>query len=326
MSEAFFRDLEMPPPDHNLGVGSASHAAQTASIMRGFDELLDREHADVVVVVGDVNSTLACSLTAVKRGIPVAHVEAGLRSYDWAMPEEINRIVTDAVSSYLFTPSLDASRNLEREGRRPEDICFVGNVMIDTLLKWRDRATGNSTVLGDMGLAPGGYAVLTLHRPRNVDSATALEGLLGALAAIGSEIPVVYPVHPRSAKMLEASGLSDLARSTRGLVLKEPMGYLDFVALEAGARFVMTDSGGVQEETTFLGVPCLTLRPNTERPVTVACGTNRVVGSEPDAVVAAAKGILDGDVPDPKRQPELWDGRASERIVDVLLAREEGAA
>jgi UDP-N-acetylglucosamine 2-epimerase (non-hydrolysing) len=324
MSEAFFRDLDIPPPEHYLAVGSASHAVQTAKIMQAFDELLDREAADVVAVVGDVNSTLACSLTAVKRGIPVAHVEAGLRSFDWAMPEEINRIVTDAVSSYLFTPSRDADRNLLREGRRPEDVCFVGNVMVDTLLRFRDRAVEGSAVLAALGLKPGEYAVLTLHRPRNVDREAAFDGILEAVEEVARELPVVYPVHPRSAKALESAGLGERARSIEGLLLTEPQGYLDFVALEAQARFVMTDSGGVQEETTVLGVPCLTLRPNTERPVTVACGTNRVVGAERGAIVRGARAILAGDVPSPERHPELWDGRASERIADVLEERKEG--
>ena len=325
LSDVLFRELGIPPPDYNLGVGSASHAVQTAKIMQAFDGLLDREEADVVAVVGDVNSTLACSLTAVKRGIPVAHVEAGLRSFDWTMPEEINRIVTDAVSSYLFTPSPDADRNLLREGRSPEDICFVGNVMVDTLLKFRDRAVEGSSVLTDLGLTRGEYAVLTLHRPRNVDDEAAFAGILGALEEVGRELPVVYPVHPRSAKALESAGLGDRARSVEGLLLTDPQGYLDFIALEAQARFVMTDSGGVQEETTVLGVPCLTLRPNTERPVTVACGTNRVVGTKPNDIVKAAKAILAGDVPNPQREPELWDGKASERIADVLGMGKEGS-
>ena len=326
MSEAFFRDLGIPPPDHNLGVGSASHAVQTARIMEAFDGLLDGEPVDLVVVVGDVNSTVACSLTAVKRGIPVAHVEAGLRSFDRSMPEEINRVVTDAVASYLFTPSVDANKNLEREGRKREDICFVGNVMVDTLLKHNQRAVEGSRVLGELGLTQGTYAVMTLHRPSNVDDPESLERILGAVEAVAVDLPVVYPAHPRSRKALEASGLIDRARASAGLVLTEPKGYHDFIALEAQARLVMTDSGGVQEETTVLGVPCLTLRDNTERPVTVACGTNRVVGTEPKAIVSAARAILDGDVPSPERQPELWDGLASERIADVLVTGKDGTA
>lgn len=324
MSEAFFRDLDMPPPEHNLAVGSAPHAVQTARIMEAFDAFLDSEPLDLVLVVGDVNSTVACSLTAVKRRVPVGHVEAGLRSFDWTMPEEINRVVTDAVSTYLFTPSRDADHNLLREGKKREDICFVGNVMVDTLLRNRRRAVDGSRVLGELGLAPGEYAVLTLHRPSNVDEASALGGMLDAVEAIVADVPIVYPVHPRSAKALEAAGLAGRARAIEGLILTEPKGYLDFVALESQARFVMTDSGGVQEETTVLGVPCLTLRANTERPVTVACGTNRVVGTEPAAIVQAATAILAGDVPRPQRQPELWDGFASERIADVLDSGKDG--
>ena len=318
MSAAFFRELEIPEPDYNLGVGSASHAVQTARIMDSFDRFLDERPADVVVVVGDVNSTLACSLVAVKRSIPVAHVEAGLRSFDRAMPEEINRVVTDSVSAYLFTPSREAGENLLLEGRPPEAIHFVGNVMVDTLLKFKERALAREPTIGGLGLSPGEYAVLTLHRPRNVDDAGALGAIFDAIEAIAADVPVVYPMHPRSAKMIEVSGLGPRVRSMSGLTVAGPLGYLDFVCLEANARFVMTDSGGVQEETTVLGVPCLTLRPNTERPVTVTEGTNRVVGIEPRAIVEAASEILQGVSHGASRLPELWDGRASERIADVL--------
>jgi UDP-N-acetylglucosamine 2-epimerase (non-hydrolysing) len=316
MSAAFFRDLEIPEPDHHLGVGSASHAVQTARIMEAFDRLLDEAPVDLVVVVGDVNSTVACSLVAVKRSVPVAHVEAGLRSFDRAMPEEINRLVTDAVSTYLFTPSRDADENLRGEGRDPSRIRFVGNVMVDTLLKFKDRALSESRVLADHGLTPGSYAVLTLHRPRNVDEPAAFGAILSALEVIARDTPVVYPVHPRSRRMLEEGGLSGRAGAIDGLVLVEPLGYLDFVALEASARFVMTDSGGVQEETTVLGIPCLTLRPNTERPVTVTEGTNRVVGTEPAAIIEAARAAVAGG--GKGRTPELWDGRAAVRIADIL--------
>lgn len=318
MSAAFFRDLEIPVPDHELGIGSASHAVQTAGIMEAFDRLLDEVPVDLVVVVGDVNSTVACSLVSVKRSVPVAHVEAGLRSFDLSMPEEINRLVTDAVSTYLFTPSRDADENLRREGRSPDDIYFVGNVMVDTLHRFRDKAARTSCVLRDLGLRAGEYAVLTLHRPSNVDDARAFEGILEALESIAREVPVVYPVHPRSREALERGGLSSRAEGVRGLTLTNPLGYLDFLALEAQARFVMTDSGGVQEETTVLGVPCMTLRSNTERPVTVTEGTNRVVGSEPSAVVAAAMEFLSGGARRPGRLPEFWDGRAAVRIADTL--------
>jgi UDP-N-acetylglucosamine 2-epimerase (non-hydrolysing) len=316
MSAAFFRDLEIAEPDFHLGVGSASHAVQTARIMEAFDGLLDELSVDLVVVVGDVNSTVAASLVAVKRSIPVAHVEAGLRSFDRAMPEEINRVVTDAVSALLFTPSRDADENLRREGCDASRIHFVGNVMVDTLLRFRERALAGSRVLDRLGLARGGYAVLTLHRPRNVDDPSAFESILGALEAIARDTPIVYPVHPRSRRTLEGGGLSERAGAIDGLVLSQPMGYLDFLALEAQAKFVMTDSGGVQEETTVLGVPCLTLRPNTERPITVTEGTNRVVGTDPAAIVeAASTAVAERGA---GRVPELWDGRAAERIADIL--------
>lgn len=318
MSAAFFRDLSIPEPDYYLGVGSASHAVQTARIMEAFDRLLDEEPFDLVVVVGDVNSTVACSLTAVKRSIPVAHVEAGLRSFDWSMPEEINRLLTDAVSTYLFTPSRDADENLRREGRDPADIRFVGNVMVDTLVRFKGRARAESGALSEFGLAERGYAVLTLHRPRNVDDPAAFGALLGALGEIARELPIVYPVHPRSRRMLETSGLARRAGAIDGLIMTTPLGYLDFIALEEGARFVMTDSGGVQEETTVLGVPCLTLRANTERPVTVKEGTNRVVGTDPAAIVEAARVAADGGGRGATRLPKLWDGHAAERIADIL--------
>jgi len=317
MSASFFHDLQIREPDVNLGVGSASHAVQTARVMEAFDAFLEDAGADLVVVVGDVNSTVACSLTAAKRGVPVAHVEAGLRSGDWEMPEEINRLVTDTLSTLLFTPSRDADENLRREGKPDEQIHFVGNVMVDTLVAFRDRASA-SDVLDRFGLEPRGYAVLTLHRPRNVDSRDALSRMLSALERIGARIPVVYPAHPRSARALEAAGLAELAEGTRGLIVTAPLGYLDFIELESRARFVMTDSGGVQEETTVLGVPCLTLRPNTERPVTVTEGTNRLVGTDPDAVFEAVLRVLDGGHCVEGRVPELWDGRAAERVAQVI--------
>ncbi len=318
MSAAFFRELRIPAPDRNLGVGSASHAVQAARIMQAFDAFLDQEAVDAVAVVGDVNSTLACSVTAVKRGIPVAHVEAGLRSFDWSMPEEINRIVTDSVSSFLFTPSRDADENLRREGRSDEDIYFVGNVMVDTLLRFKDEALARDEVLFHLGLTPGSYAMLTLHRPANVDQRPVFEGVLEAIEVIARDIPVVYPMHPRSVKTLEAVGLGGRARSIDGLVLTGALGYIDFIALEGRAKFVMTDSGGVQEETTVLGVPCLTLRPNTERPVTISHGTNRLVGTDKDALIAAARDVMGSGETRTEGPPELWDGRTSERIADVL--------
>jgi UDP-N-acetylglucosamine 2-epimerase (non-hydrolysing) len=317
MSASFFKDLEIAEPTRNLGVGSGSHAAQTGAIMAAFDAFLDETPVDLVMVVGDVNSTVACSLTAVKKHIPVAHVEAGLRSFDRGMPEEINRVVTDSVSSLLFTPSRDGDENLRREGRPDSAIHFVGNVMVDTLLRFGEKAS-RSDVLDRLGLGSGSYAVLTLHRPSNVDTRDAFSGMLDAFERISEHIPIVYPMHPRSRKTLSEVGLLARAESIAGLVMTSPLGYLDFIELEARARFAMTDSGGVQEETTVLGVPCLTLRRNTERPVTVSDGTNRVVGTSADAVVEAARGILDGEGRTTGRLPELWDGRASERIADAI--------
>jgi UDP-N-acetylglucosamine 2-epimerase (non-hydrolysing) len=318
MSAAFFRELSIPEPDHMLGVGSAPHAVQTARIMEAFDRLLDAEPVDVVVVVGDVNSTVACSLTAVKRSIPVAHVEAGLRSFDWSMPEEINRIVTDAVSTLLFTPSRDGDENLKREGKAEDEIFFVGNVMVDTLLKFKDEAEARSGIRDELGLSADEYCVLTLHRPSNVDDHSVFDGILGAVSTIAERIPVVYPMHPRSSKMMEAAGLLERARGISGLRLSGPLGYLDFIGLLSRARFAMTDSGGVQEETTVLGVPCLTLRPNTERPVTICEGTNELVGTDPRAIVESALRIIDAPGKPESRLPELWDGKASERITDIL--------
>jgi UDP-N-acetylglucosamine 2-epimerase (non-hydrolysing) len=319
MSAAFFKDLEISEPATNLGVGSGSHASQTGAIMAAFDGFLDETPVDLVVVVGDVNSTVACSLTAVKRHIPVAHVEAGLRSFDREMPEEINRIVTDSISSLLFTPSRDGDENLRREGRSQSAVHFVGNVMVDTLMRFREKAS-SSDILGRLGVTEGVYAVLTLHRPRNVDTREAFSEMLDAFERIGERITVVYPMHPRSRKTLSEVGLLERAESMGGLRMTSPLGYLDFLELEARAAFAMTDSGGVQEETTVLGVPCLTLRPNTERPVTISEGTNRLVGTAPEAIVDAAEEILDGEHEVPGRLPELWDGHASERIADVIVS------
>jgi UDP-N-acetylglucosamine 2-epimerase (non-hydrolysing) len=317
MSTMFLRQLEIGQPDIDLNVGSGSHAVQTARIMVTFDSFLDDTSIDMAVVVGDVNSTIACSLTAVKRAVPVAHVEAGLRSRDWRMPEEINRLVTDTLSSLLFTPSRDADENLKREGHPEDSIHFVGNVMVDTLLRFRDRAL-ESDVLKRLEVRAGEYAVLTLHRPDNVDEAGAFSGMLDAVARIAHDIPIVYPMHPRSSKMMIELGLIDRAESTAGLRLTGPMSYLEFIGLASRAMFVMTDSGGVQEETTVLGVPCLTLRPNTERPITITEGTNRLVGTDPGKIVEAAALVMSGRWDAPGHVPELWDGRAAERIADVL--------
>jgi UDP-N-acetylglucosamine 2-epimerase (non-hydrolysing) len=315
MSEVFFRDLGTRPPDHHLEVGSGTHAEQTGRVMTAFEPLVAELAPDVVVVVGDVNSTMACAIVAAKSGSLVAHVEAGLRSRDWAMPEEVNRVVTDRVSDYLLAPSPDAVENLLAEGYRDDQIHLVGNVMVDSLLANVDRALKQGTAAA-LGLDPGNYGLVTLHRPANVDDGPVLAGLVAALAEVSAECPLVFPVHPRTRRYLQ-----DLP-AAKGLRLVEPLGYLDFIALESGARVVLTDSGGVQEETTVLGVPCLTLRENTERPITVTQGTNRVVGRDPVAIVAAARDVLEHGV-EPRR-PSLWDGKAGERIADVLLAPPAG--
>ena len=310
MSEVFFEELGIRAPDRWLGVGSGSHAEQTARIMVAFEPLLEELRPDVVVVVGDVNSTMACALVAAKAGALVAHVEAGLRSRDWSMPEEINRVVTDRVSDYLLAPSPDGVENLRAEGYRDDQIHLVGNVMIDALLANLHRARARP-ILSNLGLERGCYGVVTLHRPANVDHPEMLQGLVHALGTVAADCPLVFPVHPRARRALELVGVP------AGIRLLEPAGYLDFLALEADARLVFTDSGGVQEETTALGIPCLTLRDNTERPVTVTEGTNTVVGRSPDRIVAEARRVLhDGVAP---RRPSLWDGRAGERIAEVLL-------
>ena len=310
MSEVFFDELDLRLPDYHLGVGSGSHAEQTARVMTSFEPLIDKLDPDVVIVVGDVNSTLACALVAAKAGPLVAHVEAGLRSRDWSMPEEVNRLATDRVSDFLLAPSPDAVANLQAEGYRGDQIHLVGNVMIDSLLANVDRARAGST-LSELGLQPGGYGLVTLHRPSNVDDDATLGPILGALGRIADHLPLVYPAHPRAAARVERMGVPP------GVRMIPPASYLDFLALEAGARLVLTDSGGVQEETTVLGVPCLTLRQSTERPITVSEGTNRVVGTDPDRIVAAAEDVLAHGVE--ARRPTLWDGRAGTRIAETLV-------
>jgi UDP-N-acetylglucosamine 2-epimerase (non-hydrolysing) len=312
MSADFFRDLGIPEPDVNLGVGSGSHAEQTAQVLVGIERLLVERRPDVLLLVGDVNSTLAASLAAAKLMIPVAHVEAGLRSGDRSMPEEINRLVTDSLSTWCFTTERAGNENLRREGVDPARIHLVGNVMIDTLRANLERARKLDT-LERLGLEPGGYALLTLHRPSNVDDPQKLSSLFGVLEEIHRELPIVFPCHPRTSGAIEKL----LGGRRPALRVQEPLGYLDFLRLMCDAKLVLTDSGGIQEETTVLGVPCLTLRDNTERPITVDEGTNRVVGSHPDAVRRAVRRILDGDAK-VGRVPDLWDGRAAVRIADVL--------
>ncbi|MEU1055502.1 non-hydrolyzing UDP-N-acetylglucosamine 2-epimerase [Streptomyces sp. NPDC005876] len=310
MNDVFFADLGIRPPDRFLGVGSGSHAEQTGRVMTAFEPLLDEVAPDLVVVVGDINSTLACALVTAKAGPLLAHVEAGLRSRDWSMPEEVNRVATDRVSDYLLAPSPDAAGNLRAEGYRADQIHLVGNVMIDTLLANLERARA-SDVLDRSGLTRGGYGLVTLHRPANVDDPEVLARLLKALGEIAGRCPLVWPVHPRAAGRLAELGVPG------GIRLVPPAGYLDFIALQDAARVVLTDSGGVQEETTALGVPCVTLRDNTERPITVEEGTNVLAGRDPARVLNTVNGVL--DAPPAPRRPALWDGRASERIAEVLL-------
>ncbi len=319
MSQLFFEQLGIPQPDVNLGVGSGSHAVQTAEIMRAFEPVLLERRPDAVVVVGDVNSTIACGLVAVKLGVRLCHVEAGLRSRDRTMPEEINRVLTDAISDLLFCTERSGVDNLRAEGVPAERIFLVGNVMIDTLLRNR-AAADRSTILARLGLVPRAYAALTLHRPSNVDDPAVFGRILDALAVIGQDLPIVFPVHPRTRRALEAGPLGRRVEAIPGLRLVEPLGYLDFLKLMAEARIVLTDSGGVQEETTILAVPCLTLRENTERPVTTEVGSNRIVGTATERIVAAYRDVRDGRGPR-CGVPPLWDGHAAERIVEIL-ARE----
>ena len=323
MAGQFFEDLQIPLPDVSLDVGSGTHAAQTAEVMKRLEPIVERERPDVVVVVGDVNSTMAAALTSVKLHVPVAHVEAGLRSGDRSMPEEINRIVTDAVSDYLFVTEESGKRNLLAEGVAEKKIFFVGNVMIDSLEASR-RLWANSTIVNRLQLNDTPYAVATLHRPSIVDDIKVLKGLIDTLLKISQRIPIVFPVHPRTKKALEAMGsfgpglyFGPPPTPPQGVHCMDPIGYLDFMSLIAKSRLVLTDSGGIQEETTVLGIPCLTLRENTERPITVTHGTNRVIGADPARILSEAMKALDSPR-SPLMSPPFWDGHASERIVQVL--------
>ncbi len=321
MSEIFFRQLGLPTPDLNLGVGSCSHAAQTAQIMIRFEAVLIENKPDMVLVYGDINSTVAAALVCAKLLIPVAHVEAGLRSFDRTMPEEINRIVTDQLADLLFTPSIDGDDNLRREGKRREQIHLVGNVMIDTLVRLKERADSKHSPQQvaeqcniPAGMMSNGYGLVTLHRPSNVDDPIMLTQIIGTLLELSRELPMLFPIHPRTRHRLKDLGIqTDGAR----LFLVDPVGYLEFLSLQQAATLVVTDSGGIQEETTYLGVPCLTIRENTERPVTVTVGTNVLTGQNMNKLKSSVFSILNGDA----RQgtvPPLWDGRASERIADII--------
>jgi UDP-N-acetylglucosamine 2-epimerase (non-hydrolysing) len=319
MSDAFFRDLGLPEPDVYLGVGSGSHAQQTAAVMQSFEPVVLKEKPDWALVVGDVNSTLACALVCSKLNIKVAHVEAGLRSRDRTMPEEINRLLTDQIADLLLTPSQDADANLLAEGIPADKIRFVGNVMIDSLFSQLKRAEG-SGVRQDLGIEGQDYAALTLHRPSNVDDPATFARILDALEAISRRLPVVFPVHPRTRARLSEFGFGERVARCENLRLIEPLGYLDFLRLYSGARLVLTDSGGIQEETTALSIPCLTLRENTERPITVEMGTNKIVGTDTERITRAAFASLDEERSPAKtaRVPPLWDGRTADRILDAL--------
>lgn len=341
MSRLFFDELEIPTPDINLEVGSGSHAAQTAEIMKRFETVCLTHNPTHVLVVGDVNSTIACALVAAKLGIKVIHVEAGLRSFDSTMPEEINRVLTDRISDLLFVSEESGVVNLQREGVAPDRVHFVGNVMIDTLIKHRGKAE-RSRILSQLGIegatgssAPAPYAVATLHRPANVDSDVVLARILGALKAVGKDMPVVFPVHPRTRERLAACDPGreltwvDLKAAahpavTRGVMVTEALGYLDFLKLVANARLVITDSGGVQEETTILKVPCVTLRENTERPVTITHGTNRLLGTDQEEIIVGCRAALATDY-SALADPPLWDGGAAVRIVDILAGSASAA-
>ncbi len=318
MSKVFFEDLGMPAPDIYLGIGSGSHAEQTARVMVEFEKICIAERPDLVVVVGDVNSTLACSVVSAKLWIPVAHVEAGLRSFDWKMPEEINRMVTDRLSEILLTPSPDGDENLLKEGASPDRIHHVGNIMIDSLVANLERAKG-SDIVERLSLTPRSFGVLTLHRPSNVDDPETLLKIMGAVHEIATELPIVFSCHPRTAERL---GKLDAYRSLEGngdLRMLPPLGYLDFLRLYSQSEIVLTDSGGLQEETTFLGIPCVTIRENTERPITLTQGSNTLAGSDPERILAAARANL-ADGARELRAPDLWDGKTASRIVNVFEA------
>lgn len=317
MSDVFFRDLGLPQPDINLEVGSGSHAVQTGRVMIAFEEIVLKLKPDLVIVVGDVNSTVACAVTSAKVNIPVAHVEAGLRSFDRTMPEEINRIVTDHVSTYLFTPSRIANTNLAKEGIDGSGVFFVGNVMVDTLMAFRRRASVRG-VLQKLKLTKRGYALMTLHRPSNVDSSQTLRKIFAALGQIQQMLPVIFPAHPRAARAMSSGWARWHLHRMRNLVIIEPLGYLDFLCLMDSAHLVLTDSGGIQEETTVLGVPCITLRENTERPETLTMGTNVLAGCDPEKIVAQASKALQGET-EKTKIPELWDGQSADRVLKTLV-------
>ncbi len=316
MSDIFFEQLELPRPDRYLGVGSASHAQQTARVMTAFEEVVEEEEPDLVLVVGDVNSTLACSLVATKMHIPVAHVEAGLRSGDRDMPEEVNRLLTDTIAEFLFVTEQDGVDNLKAEGVLDDRIFFVGNVMIDSLVFFREKAA-QTGIVEDLGLTPSRYAVMTMHRPSNVDNREGLLNLLDIIEQVADLAPLVFPMHPRTRNRFDEFELADRLNAVDNLTLLEPLGYLEFLRLMEEAGVVVTDSGGIQEETTFLRVPCITLRESTERPVTITQGTNELMDLDPGDVGKRVQDILRGHRLE-GQIPEKWDGKAAERIAGYI--------
>jgi UDP-N-acetylglucosamine 2-epimerase (non-hydrolysing) len=320
MSKIFFDELGIPEPDFHLGVGSGTHAEQTAKVMTEFEKVLQKEQPDWILVVGDVNPTMACTIVANKMGVKVAHVEAGLRSYDRSMPEEINRILTDSIADLLLTPSLDGNMNLVKEGVDDSKIKFVGNIMIDTLFSMRERSD-ESAILDELGISPQKYGLVTLHRPSNVDQQETLSNFVEILKQTAADLPLVWPVHPRSKKRAEEFGLWKNMQNIEDLHLLEPIGYLDNVCLMNHARLVLTDSGGIQEETTALGVPCLTVRENTERPITITEGTNTLVGTDTVIILQHInKHLQNGITRDQSlRKPLYWDGQTAKRIVHQIL-------
>ena len=318
MSRLFFDELEIPKPDRNLGIHGGTPTSQTAAIMQAFEPVCKEYSPDMVLVVGDVNSTVACGLTAVHLGIPLIHVEAGLRSRDRTMPEEINRIVTDSISSFLFCSEPSAVINLGNEGRFGDEVHHVGNVMIDTLLVNLPKAKALPT-LSEMDLEPGGYGVMTLHRPSNVDDPKTFSRILGIVDEVQKQYPIVFPIHPRTRKNAETFGLYGRIAKMKNLRITEPLGYLELLNLNAHAKFVMTDSGGIQEELTVLKVPCLTLRENTERPITCEQGSNQLVGTDPDRFRAAFEKIITGTFRE-ITVPALWDGKAADRIAYLITS------
>lgn len=317
LSDVFFKDLDLPQPDYSLGIGSESHARQTAKIMIEFEKVLLAESPELVIVVGDVNSTLGCAIVSAKMGISVAHVEAGLRSFDRTMPEEINRVLTDTVSDFLFVTEQSGVENLKKEGVPDSKIYLVGNVMIDSLLYHRAQIR-KSTILTQFNLKPNTFTLVTLHRPSNVDSREGLRRIIQIMKSLSERSKIVFPIHPRSRKMLDHHGLSEEISSINNLTLVDPLGYLDFQKLLENASLVITDSGGIQEETTFLSIPCLTLRENTERPITVEIGTNELCGNDVSLVIERSLEIFKG-VRKQGSVPYLWDGKASERIAAIVV-------